>query len=184
MESDQMYRWMYPIGKYEVPDFIGQHEIDQWIQTIEDLPTELQGLLADLESRELAYVYRPHGWSIAQVVHHLCDSHTNAFIRFKLALTEDTPTIKPYKEGLWAKMPDYDADYLHYSLQMLEAVHARFAIVLRSMDIHDYHNRSYFHPESHKNFTLGEALGMYAWHSRHHMAHIHQALDYKGEFGA
>ncbi len=182
MESDQMYQWMYPIGKYEVPGFIGENEIGRWIQTIEDLPTEVRGLVDGLSSKELSWVYRPHGWNMAQVIHHMCDSHTHAYIRFKLAMTEDTPTIKPYKEGLWAMLEDYKVEYLHHSLQMLDAVHAKFTILLRSMDIHDYHKKSYFHPESHKNFTLGEALGLYDWHCRHHLAHLHQAVDYKGVF--
>ena len=182
METDHLYQLMYPIGKFESPAFVGENEIERWIQTIEDLPTEAEGLIEGLTGKEWQWKYRPHGWSIAQVVHHMCDSHTNALLRFKLALTEDTPTIKPYKEGLWAQLEDYRPEYLHYSLQMLEAVHAKFVILLRTMDIHQFHNRSYFHPESHKNYTLGEALALYDWHCRHHLAHLHQALDYKGEF--
>jgi hypothetical protein len=183
MSSDQEhYNLMYPIGKYESPSFIADSNIKTWINTIEETPTIVLNKVSNLSQKDLALIYRPHGWSIAQVVHHMCDSHANAFIRFKLALTEDTPTIKPYMEGLWADLADYDIKYLHHSLQMLEAIHAKWTILLKSMDIHDFHNKSYFHPESHKNWTLGDALGLYDWHTRHHTRHIQQAIDYQGSF--
>jgi truncated hemoglobin YjbI len=176
------YDLAYPIGKYEVPEFITQAHIDEWINTIEETPTVLNGLIENLPLASLEWVYRPHGWTIAQVIHHMCDSHTNALMRFKLSLTEDTPTIKPYLEGAWAGLEDYDIKYLHYSKVMLESVHAKFAIILKKLSVSDFHNKSYFHPESHKNFTLGEALGMYDWHSKHHLQHIRQALKFSGKF--
>ncbi|MBK8701305.1 MAG: putative metal-dependent hydrolase [Saprospiraceae bacterium] len=182
MVTEALYKLMYPIGKYESPTFITENEIRLWIQTIEETPTLVRDVIEGLGIRQLSLQYRPNGWSIAQVIHHMCDSHTNAFIRFKLALTEDTPTIKPYKEGLWANLVDYSPEYLHYTLIMLDAVHAKLTLLLKAMDIHDFHNRSYFHPESHKNFTLGDALSLYDWHCRHHLAHIHQALDFDGKF--
>jgi hypothetical protein len=176
------YDLMYPIGKYEAPEFINQSHVDAWTTTIEETPTILNGLINSLKPEAMQWVYRPHGWTIAQVIHHMCDSHTNALVRFKLAITEDTPTIKPYLEGAWAELEDYDAKYIHHSTLMLEAVHAKLVIILKKLTISDYHNKSYFHPESHKNFTLGEVLGMYDWHSKHHIHHIRQAIKFEGKF--
>ena len=182
MQTQDLYHLMYPVGKFVSPEFVSENEIAQWTQTLEETPEIVREIIESLSPHDLLLQYRPHGWNIAQVVHHMCDSHTNALLRFKLALTEDTPTIKPYKESLWAQLSDYDANYIHYTLVMLEAVHAKLVILLKSMDIHDFHNKSYFHPESHKNFTLGEALGLYDWHCRHHLQHIKQAIAFNGNF--
>lgn len=182
MATKELYDLMYPIGKFEAPAFIGHDHIEQWIPTIEETPILIRDLVSPLSAKQLLWQYRPHGWSIHQVVHHMSDSHTNALLRFKLALTEDVPTIKPYKEGLWVEQADAKPEYLHHSLLLLEAVHAKFTLVLRNMTTADFHHKSYFHPESHKNFTLGEALGLYDWHCRHHIAHIHQAFEYQGIF--
>jgi hypothetical protein len=182
MATKEMYELMYPIGKYEVPSFIGSNHIEKWIDTIEETPTILRSLTESLHNKELSWQYRPHGWNIHQVVHHMSDSHTNALLRFKLALTEEVPTIKPYKEGLWVELADCKSEYLHHSLLLIEAVHAKFTLLLKSMSISDFHTKSYFHPESHKNFTLGEALGLYDWHCQHHTTHIKQALEFQGVF--
>lgn len=182
MVTKDIYNLMYPIGKYEVPSFIGSNHINKWIQTIEETPIILRSLVEPLHTKQLHWQYRPNGWSIHEVVHHMSDSHTNALIRFKLALTEEVPTIKPYKEGLWAELADCKSEYIHHSLLLLEAIHAKFTIILKGMSTTDFHNKSYFHPESHKNFTLGEALGMYDWHCNHHIAHIRQAMEYEGLF--
>jgi hypothetical protein len=173
---------MYPIGKFEAPDFITESYINTWKQTIEDTPVLLRQLVEPLNAHELSHKYRPNGWNINQVVHHMSDSHINAYIRFKLALTEDTPTIKPYEEGLWAKTAEVTVENIHYSLLMLEATHGKLSIILKNMHLSDFHKYSYYHPASHKNFTLGEVLGLYDWHSRHHLAHIKQALNFKDQF--
>lgn len=177
-----MYELMYPVGKFEVPNLISENHCNQWKQTIDECPTLVIDLTKSLDHQTLNWKYRPHGWTIAQVVHHLSDSHMNALIRFKLALTEDTPVIKPYLEGFWANLADYDIALMHYSLNILEAVHVKWVNILNSMDIHDFHKKSYYHPESQKNFTLGEALGLYDWHCKHHIAHIKQALQSEGKF--
>ena len=182
MATKEMYDLMYPIGKYEVPSFIGSSHIDKWTQTIEETPLIVRSLIESLNTKQLHWQYRSHGWQIHQVVHHMSDSHTNALIRFKLSLTEDVPTIKPYKEGQWAELADCKAELVHHSLLLLEAIHSKWTIILKSMNVNDFHNKSYFHPESHKNFTLGEALGMYDWHCNHHIAHIRQALEFEGRF--
>lgn len=182
MPQEAMYALMYPIGKFEAPEFIREDHILKWVKTIEETPVILHDLISSLSVKDLGLHYRPNGWSISQVIHHLSDSHSNALIRFKLALTEDTPTIKPYKEGLWVELADSKPEYVHHSKLLIESVHAKWLLLLNHMDIHDYHNKSYFHPESHKNFTLGEVLGLYDWHCRHHLEHIKQALKFKGEF--
>ncbi len=182
MAGKEMYELMYPIGKFEAPSFIGNHHIQKWIQTIEDTPMILRSLVEPLHAKQLHWHYRPNGWQIHQVVHHMSDSHTNALMRFKLALTEDVPTIKPYHEGLWVELEDCKADMIHHSLLLIEAIHAKFTLVLKGMTTTDFHNKSYFHPESHKNFTLGEALGLYDWHCNHHLAHIRQALEHEDRF--
>jgi hypothetical protein len=178
----EQYNLMYPLGKYEIPVFISDVHINNWKLTIDETPTILRNLIDHLTDSALNWKYRPHGWTIAQVVHHMCDSHTNALIRFKLSLTEDTPTIKPYLEGAWAELPDYQIQYLHHSLTMLESVHAKLLVILNHISIFDFHNKSYFHPESHKNYTLGEALGLYDWHCKHHLQHIRQAIEFKNSF--
>jgi hypothetical protein len=177
-----LYSLRYPIGIFESPDFIGEDLINRWKQTIEDTPTIVRQLVNELSTLELKYIYRPHGWTIAQVVHHMADSHMNAFVRFKLALTEENPTIKPYEEGAWVMLGDCKDEYLHHSLLLLEGLHAKWTILLNNMSLADFHNHSYFHPGSHKTFILGEVLGLYDWHCKHHTEHIKQALRHKGKF--
>ena len=123
-----------------------------------------------MSEQQLLTPYRDGGWTIAQVVHHLADSHLNSYIRFKLALTEDNPTIKPYDEAAWAMLADSRMP-IDSSLQLLESVHARWVTLLRSMKEADF-ARTYVHPEHGKTFTLWGVLGMYAWHGRHHTAHV------------
>jgi hypothetical protein len=179
---NENYNLRYPIGTYEVPDFIGKDLVHKWTATIEETPIIVRQLVENLSLAELKYIYRPNGWTIAQVVHHMADSHLNAYVRFKLALTEDTPTIKPYEEAAWVQQADCKDEYLHHSLLLLEAIHSKWAIIIKSLTLADYHSHSYFHPASHKTFILGEVLGMYDWHSKHHIEHIKQALSYKGIF--
>jgi hypothetical protein len=168
----------YPIGTFENKESFSSKEIKRFIDVISALPSETKRLAADLTRQEMEYCYRPNGWNIAQVVHHLSDSHMNAIIRFKLALTEDNPTIKPYKEDRWAKLKDSNSLDLSLSLNILESMHEKWRILLMSLDKKDF-SRTYFHPESNKKVTLAQTAGMYAWHSEHHLAHINQALSYK-----
>ena len=143
------------------------------------LSAKIKEVTTKLSVEELNLEYRPEGWSIKQVVHHCADSHMNSFIRFKLALTEETPTIRPYEEHLWAELEDSLSDDLTASIRILEGLHLRWSIVLEVMKESDW-DKMYFHPSSQKLFSLKEALGFYAWHCNHHLAHIHQALDIKG----
>jgi len=165
----------FPVGKYS-PKEIKYDDLNQWMDDIENLPKELRKILKGIKDNELEYTYRPDGWNIRQVVHHIADSHMNAIIRFKLALTEDNPTIKPYLEAEWANLIDVTAVPIEASLQIIEGVHARLNAILRDLNVHEY-ARKYTHPEHGKSMDIAFTIGMYAWHGRHHTAHIKNALS-------
>jgi hypothetical protein len=165
----------YPIGTYEPPaEFTATH-IDNWIDYLSTYPKKIHELTFELTDEELNYRYRPEGWTIRQVLHHLPDSHTNAYIRFKLGLTEDTPTIRPYLEDRWAELSASKIAPIQSSLHLLAAVHAHWTILLRYCSPEDF-ERQLYHPESKETDSLVHYLGRYVWHSRHHLAHIQQAL--------
>ena len=182
MSEEKLHSLKYPIWKFVKPEYVNNETLAQWISDIEHLPKNIETLTKDLTPEQLQWVYRPNGWSIKQVVHHCADSHINAFIRFKLALTEESPTIKPYHEDLWANLIDANADDLMDTLFLLKGLHAKLCLLLRYIPKVDLTTKSYIHPQHGKRFTLEEAIGMYAWHSNHHLAHIKQALEYKGLF--
>jgi DinB superfamily len=171
----------FPIGIFTEPVSITAIDLKTWISVIENFPNRIKSLTKNLSVEELNWVYRPEGWSIKQVVHHCADSHMNSLIRFKLALTEDLPIIKPYEEAFWAILADVNSDDLKASLQIIEGVHTRWTLLLKSFTDIDF-ARKFIHPASGKIFRLDEALGLYAWHCNHHFAHIEQALFYKNEF--
>lgn len=171
----------FPIGKYNPPSEIDQSKINEWIKVIEDFPSNVKAICSNLSTEEKNWIYRPGGWSIKQVVHHCADSHLNSICRFKLALTEDNPTIKPYTEHLWAELVDGTDDDLTDSLLLLTGLHAKLGKLLRSLSPEDL-QRTYIHPEHGKQFNLAYTIGNYSWHSAHHFAHIQQALQFKGKF--
>ena len=155
--------------------------METWIATIETFPSKIKSLTETLSVKELNWIYRPKGWNIKQVVHHCADSHINSFVRFKLALTEDVPTIKPYEEALWAELADGTSNDISSSLQIIEGVHARWVLLLKRLGGKEL-KRQFFHPENLKISSLEETVGVYAWHCNHHLAHIEQALLHKGHF--
>ena len=171
----------FPIGQFQKPESISQNDLDIWIATIENFPSKIKILTKNLSDEELNWIYRPKGWCIKQVVHHCADSHINSFIRFKLALTEEIPTIKPYEEQLWAELTDGNSNDISTSIQIIEGVHARWVLLLKSLDSPEL-KRQFFHPASQKTSSLEESIGVYAWHCDHHLAHIEQALLHKGQF--
>lgn len=170
----------YPIGIFQLPHADAGEQTQQWIEEIAAFPGLLRKEVQGLSDEQLAWPYRPDGWNIRQVVHHCADSHMNCFSRFKLALTEDNPTIRPYFEDRWAQLPDTDTP-IQWSLNLLEGLHQKWAYLLRQMNEKEY-ARTFVHPEHGKTFTLKVALGMYAWHSNHHLAHVRQAIKYRGKF--
>ena len=171
----------YPIEKYKTPENINLEIITGWISTLETLPENLRSLVENLSYECLDWIYRPKGWRIKQVVHHIADSHMNSFIRFKLIMTEDNPTIRPYMEAAWAEMPDANTPEIASSLAILDGLHARLTLLLKDL-ISDDWNRTFHHPDYENKLTSGWMIGLYAWHSSHHLAHIKQAIEKEGNF--
>ncbi len=160
----------YPIGKYE-PQPFSPKQLEQWLIDIRFLPQHLENAVLNLDEHHLNTPYRPEGWTLRQVVHHVADSHANAYIRFKLGLTENNPTIKPYDENAWAKMNDTAVVPINVSLTLLHALHTRWMEVLKAIQSEEW-ERTVVHPEHGRQMTLWYLLGNYAWHGRHHTAHI------------
>lgn len=161
----------YPVGQYKKPEIFTKEILATAISIIEQFPKKIKQEVLHLTDEQLDTPYRPEGWTIRQVVHHCADSHMNALIRLKLALTENTPTIKPYMEALWADLADTKTLPIHSSLIIIEGVHKRWTAVLKSMNEKDF-TRSFIHPEKGRAITLNESADMYAWHCNHHLAHI------------
>ncbi|MFC5650153.1 YfiT family bacillithiol transferase [Paenibacillus solisilvae] len=159
----------FPIGHFETNGDVTEAQREAWINDIEELPSLLAGAVKDLTQEQLDTPYRDGGWTVRQVVHHIADSHMNSYMRFKLALTEDNPTIKPYYEDRWAELTS--GAPIELSLTLIDALHRKWALLLKSMSGPDY-ARSFFHPESQKTVRLDYNLGTYSWHGRHHLAHI------------
>jgi uncharacterized damage-inducible protein DinB len=170
----QLDELRYPVGRFD-PSAAGTRS--QQIATVRQLPDRLRAAVQGMSDPQLDTPYREGGWTVRQVVHHVADSHANAYIRFKLALTEDNPTIKPYDEGAWANLQDSRMP-VDVSLAFTSAVHARWVNLLESMTDADY-QRSFRHPER-GTVTLANNLAMYAWHSRHHTAHITRLRERMG----
>ena len=169
MQTNEKLR--FPIGKYTKPDVISKETLEDWINDLEQFPDRLRIAVKNLSSKQLNTPYRPGGWTGCQVVHHCADSHMNSFIRFKLALTEDKPTIKPYYEDRWANLPDAMDFPIESSLKMIEGVHQRWTYLIKNLTEEEL-NKVFIHPEHHKEFKLIETIGLYAWHSKHHLAHV------------
>ena len=161
----------YPIGKFAFDGGATERDREARIADIAAAPTKLRDAVRGLSDEQLDTPYRPGGWTVRQVVHHVPDSHLNAYVRFKLALTENAPTIKPYDEARWAELADSRATPLETSLSLLEALHERWVVLLRALGPADY-ARTFVHPEHGRVLSLEWALAQYAWHSRHHVAHI------------
>jgi uncharacterized damage-inducible protein DinB len=161
----------YPIGTFQRRDQLSADERRTMIDTIAAAPARMREAVSGLSDAQLDTPYREDGWTVRQVLHHVPDSHLNAYIRLKLALTEDGPTIRPYDEALWAALPDSKETPVDVSLTLLESLHARWVTLLRSMNDADF-RRTLRHPEHSGILTLDWLVAMYAWHSRHHVAHI------------
>jgi hypothetical protein len=160
----------YPIGRFSPPDPVTDEQIAAWIDDLEQLPAEFRTEVESCSEEQLETPYRPGGWTVRQVAHHVADSHLHSVIRFKWALTEDRPTIKPYFEDRWAELPDYRTVPVGHSLDLLEALHRRWGGLLRAMGP-EHWSREFLHPES-GPVRLRWNVGLYAWHGRHHLAHV------------
>ncbi len=160
----------YPIGRYRPPEPVTAEDRREWIGEIERAPALLRSAVEGLSGEQLDTPYRPDGWTVRQVVHHLPDSHMNSYVRFRLALTEDEPVIKPYLEDRWATLPDAVSAPIGMSLDLLDSLHRRWVALLNSLTPEQL-ERAFRHPELGVR-TLEWNLGLYAWHGRHHLAHI------------
>ena len=176
-DADELLR--YPIGRYVPTGDPTAAERAEWMRAVAALPAELRAAVAGLGAAQMGTPYRPGGWTVRQLVHHVADSHMNAYTRFKLALTESEPTIKPYDEARWAELPDVAAVDPAVSLALLDALHARWAALLERLTPDEW-RRAFRHPERGGLVRLDHALGLYAWHGRHHTAHATRLRERQG----
>jgi len=168
----------YPIGDFHFSGQVTESDRHRSIDIIESTPAKMRAAVEGLAEKQLDTPYRPGGWTVRQVVHHVPDSHMNAYVRFKLALTEDVPTIKAYDEQLWAKLEDSKNTPIETSLTLLESLHARMTVLLRSLKPTDF-GRKFNHPER-GPMTVDSLLALYAWHGPHHVAHITELRKREG----
>jgi uncharacterized damage-inducible protein DinB len=166
MEADLRY----PVGKFHRPETLSADERRAAIDAIAEAPARLRAAIAGLDAGQLDTPYRPGGWTVRQLVHHVPDSHMNAYVRFKLAATEEEPTIKTYEEARWAELADAKTAPIEPSLALLENLHKRWVVFLRSLAPEDW-SRKFRHPEL-GTMSLEQNLALYAWHGRHHVAHV------------
>lgn len=174
-----MKELQYPIGEFEWNGDISAEQRRLWIKDLADAPAQLRAAVSGLSEAQLDTPYRPEGWTVRQVVHHLPDSHLNSYMRFKLAVSEDEPTIRPYDEQGWAMTKEAQNGPIEMSLQLLEALHTRWVAFLQTLSDEEY-QRSFLHPENPGKQRLDYTLGSYSWHSRHHIAHITSLRKRKG----
>lgn len=169
----------FPIGEFEAPRTrITRADVDGWIDAIERLPADLRRAVESLSAEQLATRYRPGGWTLHQVVHHLADSHLNSICRFKWALTEERPTIKTYEEARWAELPDTIDAPIELSLDLLDALHRRWVVLLRALTDEQL-KRMFDHPDNGPT-RLDVTVAIYAWHGRHHLAHVTRTIEREG----
>jgi len=161
----------YPTGKFTFDPNVTSQKRAQSIATIREAPAAFRAAVSGLSDAQLNTPYRPEGWTVRQLVHHVPESHMNAYTRFKLGITEDTPTIKPYDENLWAALPDASKAPIDPSLALMDALHARWVALLETMTPEQF-GRTVFHPEHKRELSLDWMLQLYGWHGRHHTAHI------------
>lgn len=179
MTNEALEKLQYPIGVFDCPNTISKEDMASWISILEHFPQRLEHLVSNLTDKHLDTPYRPGGWTLRQVVHHLADSHHHSYIRFKWALTENKPVIKYYYEALWAELDDSRLGPIDISLLHLKAVHAKLVYLLKGLSDADL-NKSFIHPEHNEEVVLKKNIGIYAWHCNHHYAHIENLIKHKG----
>ena len=175
MTNSELEALKYPIGKFDCPQNINSGHIEGWISILEHFPNRLEQLVKNLNDEQLDAVYRPGGWTVRQVIHHVSDSHHHSYARFKWALTEDKPVIKAYYEDRWAELFDSRTAPIDMSIQHLKGIHLKLVYLLKGLSETDL-NKVFIHPETQKEIFLKQNIGLYAWHSSHHYAHIEKLL--------
>ena len=176
-EDDSALR--YPLGKYRPVNDPSDQQLNDYIGDIAALPEQLRRAVEGLEKVQLLTPYRPGGWTVKQLVHHIGDSHLNSIIRFKWTLTEDNPTIKAYSQVDWAETPDVPSTSVETNLRFIEALHKKWVSLLGSLSTADW-KKTFVHPETGKQISLSWLVGLYAWHGKHHVAHIVKLRERKG----
>lgn len=171
MTESELQSLKYPIGEFTPKDNYSESDIKWYINTIELFPAKLKQAVLGLSDQQLDTPYREGGWSVRQVVHHVADSHINSYTRFKLALTEDTPVIRPYFEDRWAELTEAKSAPVELSIPLLEALHRRWVVMLKNITP-ELLSRKLYHPESKAEMTVTYLMGLYAWHCDHHLTHI------------
>ncbi|WP_262147731.1 YfiT family bacillithiol transferase [Chryseobacterium foetidum] len=169
----------FPIGQFDEPEEISDTQLDEYIKTIKNFPAKLKDLIENFTDEQLDMPYREKGWTVRQLVNHLADSHANSFIRFKLALTEDNPVIKPYQEARWAELQDSTSISIKPAMRMLKGIHQRWYHLLKSLTNRHF-ERTFHHPEQIKDYNLRICLAHYVWHCNHHFAHIENLKNKQG----
>lgn len=175
MNQETLEQLQYPIGKFNCEAILTTEILNEAIRKIKNFPKQLDDTIVNLPKSKLINRYRPEGWTIAQVIHHLADSHMHSYLRFKHAQLEQTPSIKDYEEAKWAMLPDASKTEIIYSLNLLKALHCRWEIFLKNLTPEDF-KKSYYHPGRNKYYSLDTTLLIYAWHGEHHLAHIKNAI--------
>ena len=179
MEDHELEKLRYPIGKFTRPELIDEDLIREWINALEEFPAKLKALVSGLSDEQLETVYRPGGWRVRQLIHHIADSHHNSYIRFKWGLTEDKPLIKVYEEKDWAELHDSRNAPISLSLDHLQSVHSKLVYLLRGLEKHEL-QREFIHPDGQVVTSLEENIGRYVWHGNHHYAHIANLIEKEG----
>lgn len=181
MHPENLITLQFPIGKFTWKSSLAKEELQAALNSIERFPKTLNKLVSGATAEQREWPYRSGGWNTRILVHHCADSHLNAFVRFKWALSENKPLIKPYDQSAWAALEDYDQSDLELSLQFIEALHKRWMALLSALKEDDF-KREYHHPEHNQTLNLEGTVAMYAWHCEHHLAHIRGALASDGKY--
>jgi hypothetical protein len=174
-----MHELQFPVGTYAPVKNPSDAQLSEWIESIRSFPESIAELTRNASVTALNWRYRPGGWTVKQVIHHCADSHMNSIIRFKLALTEDSPTIRPYFEDRWAELNDSLDNNLSDVLMLLKGLHAKWVVLIKSIT-KEQMQREYIHPEHGARFNIAETIGNYAWHCEHHLAHVKNGLNSEG----
>jgi len=169
----------YPIGKFERKESISSEERAVLVANLKSFPQRLTTVVMELSEEQLNAPYRPEGWTVRQLVHHLADSHINSYVRYRWTLTEDTPEIKAYDQTSWAELPDAANAPIKFSLNLLKAIHARWTLLLERMSESDF-AKELSHPEWKNNLSLDDMTQLYSWHCDHHLAHITSLIQREG----
>lgn len=169
----------FPIGQFKKPEHISDVDLEQYIRVIKNFPGRLKNLIENFTDEQLDTQYREGGWTVRQLINHIADSHINSFIRFKLALTEENPTIKPYDEARWAELQDSINISVKPAMRMIKGTHQRWYTLLKTLTNKQF-ERTFHHPEQNENYDLRNYLAFYVWHCDHHFAHIENLKQEKG----